>query len=81
MCIVSGADNSAPLAPESLTLHRLLSRHVQVSMQSAGPQQLRDLKSGSEAARLLGLRVRIPPVGGMDVCLDVCCQVEASASD
>jgi len=39
------------------------------------------LRSGSAAPRLLGLRVRIPPVHGCwSVVSGVCCQVEVSAS-
>ena len=39
------------------------------------------LRRGSAATRLLGLHVRIPPVGGMNVCLVECCyQVEVSAT-
>ena len=42
----------------------------------------RGLRRRSAAARLLGLRVRIPPVAWMFVCLVsvVCCQVEVSAT-
>ena len=42
----------------------------------------RDLRRESAAARLLGLRVRIPPRehGYLSVVIVVCCQVEVSAS-
>ena len=42
----------------------------------------RGLRLGSAAARCLGLRVRIPPVGHecMSVVSVVCCQVEVSAT-
>ena len=44
-------------------------------------QWLRSLRSESAAARLLGLRVRIPPgYGYLSVMIVVCCQVEISAS-
>ena len=39
-----------------------------------------NFKLGSAATRLLGWRVRIPPVTGMSVVSVVCCQVEVSAS-
>jgi len=43
-------------------------------------QWLRSLRRGSAAARLLGLRVRIPPVFGfLSPVSIVCCQVEVSA--
>jgi hypothetical protein len=46
------------------------------------PSQLRcGLKRGSTAARLLGLRVRIPPEAWMPDAYVVCCQVEVSVSD
>ena len=50
-----------------------------VSSRSRWPHGLR---RGSTAARLLGLRVRIPPGECMSVCLVsvVCCQIEVSAS-
>jgi hypothetical protein len=38
------------------------------------------LRRGSTAARLLGLRVRIPPTAWMSVVSVVCCQVEVSAT-
>jgi hypothetical protein len=46
-------------------------------------QRRRGLRSGSAAARLMGLRVWIPPGARMSVCLSVvvCCQVDVSASD
>jgi hypothetical protein len=34
--------------------------------------RLRDLRRGSTAARLLGLRVRIPPRTWMSVCCECC---------
>jgi hypothetical protein len=38
------------------------------------------LRRGSAAARLPGLRVRIPPGAWMSVASVVCCQVEVSAT-
>jgi len=40
----------------------------------------RGLMRRSAAARLLGLRVRIPPGGRMSLVNVVCCQVEVSAT-
>jgi hypothetical protein len=41
----------------------------------------RGVRRGSAAARLLGLRIRIPPRAGISVSLSVvCCQVEVPAS-
>jgi hypothetical protein len=42
---------------------------------------LRGLRRVSEAVRLLGLRVRIPPGKWTSLVSVVCCQVEVSASD
>ena len=39
-----------------------------------------DVTCGSAAARWLGLRVRIPPVGWMFIVSVVCCQVDVSAT-
>ena len=38
-------------------------------------------RRGSATARLLGLRVRIPPRSWMSLLSGLCCQVEVSASD
>ena len=53
-----------------------------VQPQGGRSQWPRGLKGGSAAARLLGLRVRIPPEGQVYLCLvsAVCCQVEVSAT-
>jgi hypothetical protein len=50
--------------------------HPNIRRKSRWPH---DLRRGSAAARLLVLRVRIPPVAWIFVCC-VCCQVEVSAS-
>ena len=58
--------------------HRWWSRNVSVEYW-AWSQWLRNVRRGSAAARLLGLRVRIPLGAWMSVML-VCCQVEVSMS-
>jgi hypothetical protein len=44
-------------------------------------QRSRGLRCGSAAARLLGMRVRIPPEACLSVVSVVCCRVDVSASD
>jgi hypothetical protein len=47
--------------------------------QLSRPQWLRGIRHESEAARLLELRVRIPPDAWMSLLSVGCCQVEVSA--
>ena len=49
-------------------------------MLSCLSQWSRGLRSGSAAAHLLGLRVRIPTGVYMSVVIIACCQVEVSAT-
>jgi hypothetical protein len=57
----------------------LLNKETSVRRRSQWPGGLR---RGSADARLLGLRIRIPPGAWMFVCCEcfVCCQVEVSAT-
>jgi hypothetical protein len=83
----STEDWSSFLSPAKLSYHWVTTNCCSVSdiilsscICQCRSQWPRGLRGGSVAARLLGLRFRIPPGALMSVVSVVCCQVQVSAS-